>query len=196
MRGLTGKSLRVHYSSRWPVFSVALKQDVKTLLQARPVAEPEPVTGWQPATVSLSKKLLAYPFMLLGLAGFLVSLYVHIAAWFGQIVLPQSWLLGLHIGMFPPFFVAIFLSPRALRLRRQVRSDQAGNFLNTAMMVVFFYALANFVLGMSISAFHHGQMSPVQEWKLFSGHWMLFYFWSFAILYQAVHPEQKVSVLS
>ena len=196
VRDLTGKSLRVHYSSRWPVFSVALKQDVETLLQARPVAEPEPVTGWQPAPVSLYKKLLAYPFMLLGLAGFLVSLYVHIAAWFGQIVLPQSWLLGLHIGMFPPFFVSMFLSPRALRLRRQVRSDQAGNFLNTAMMVVFFYALANFVLGMSISAFHHGQMPPVQEWKLFSGHWMLFYFWSFAILYQAVHPEQKTSVLS
>lgn len=142
------------------------------------------------------QKLLAYPFMLLGLSGFLVSLYVHIAAWFGQIVLPQSWLLGMHIGMFPPFFASMFLAPRSLRLRRHVRSDQAGNFLNTAMMVVLFYALANFGLGMLILAFHHGQMPPVQQWKLFSGHWMLFYFWSFAILYQAVHPEQKVSVLS
>src|SRR6185437_12002881 len=55
VRDLTGKSLRVHYSSRWPVFSAALKQDVEELLQTRPVAEPEPVTGWQPVPVSLSK---------------------------------------------------------------------------------------------------------------------------------------------
>lgn len=57
--------------------------------------------------------------MAIAAAGFLVSLYVHVASWTGKIVLPQTWSLGLQVGAFIPFAAALILTPKTRR-RREV----------------------------------------------------------------------------
>jgi hypothetical protein len=189
IRDLQGKQLLIHHSPRWPVLSMAFQDDVEALLLTRtpePPADPGRVAP-QPKPVPLPKKLLAYPLMLFALVGFLTSLYVHIGTWFGQILLPEVWQLRLHIGIFVPFLAAILLAPRKPRRRRDGGFALDG-FVGAAMIVVFVYAMANFVLFLLNTALNHSHATRLQEWRGFSGHWMLFYFWSFGFLYTAVQP--------
>jgi len=192
VRDLQGKPLLIHHSSRWPMLSMAFKDDVEALLLTRSPELPTDPGRAVPLSkpVPLYKKLLAYPLMLVALAGFLLSLYVHIATWLGQIVLPESWQLPLHAGMFVPFFAAIFIAPRAPRRRRNANSALEG-FVGTAMAVVLVYAMANFVLFMVNTALSHNHATHLQTWRGFSGHWMVFYFWSFGFLYTAVYPTRQ-----
>lgn len=195
VRDLAGKPLLIHHSQRWPLLSFALQEDVNALLQTRlpePPPSPAPSSG-QTVAVPLIRKLLAYPLMLFALAGFVLSLYVHIAAWLGRIVLPESWMFGIHAGMFVPFLTAIFLAPKSSRRSRNLETPLDGS-LGRTMLAVLVYAIANFVLFMVAAALNHGHASPLQEWRGFSGHWMLFYFWSFGFLYAAVYPGPSHSL--
>jgi hypothetical protein len=127
--------------------------------------------------------------MVVALAGFLLSLSVHVAAWFGQTVLPESSKLPLNAGMFVTFVAGILLSPRRLRRWRHSK-DALDGFVGKAMIVLFIYAMANFILWTVTK--NQGHAAPPQDWRGFSGHLMLFYFWSFGFLYAAVHPERRL----
>jgi hypothetical protein len=189
VRDLQGKPLIVHYSPRWPI-SIAREEEVQILLQSRPPQPPSAPPSLPPAPVLLIKKIIAYPMMPLALAGFVLSLYIHVAAWLGRLVLDDSWMMWLHVGMFVPFFTALLLSPKNPRRRRDLRDSSRG-FLGTAMIVLLCYAVANFIVFVVYLASDHGHATRLWEWRGFSGHWMLFYFWSFAFLYDAVHPQDR-----
>jgi hypothetical protein len=191
VRDLEGKPLLVHYSPRWPI-SVALDEDVEMLLQTRP-AQPPPSASisMPPAPVSLFKKLIAYLMMPIALAGFLLSLYIHVAAWLGHIILDDSWMFWLHGAMFVPFFTALLLSPESSPRRKPV--DNASQFLTKAMVAILIYALLNFTVFMVHMATSHGPDSQLWLWRGFSGHWMLFYFWSFSFLYDVVRPPNSAA---
>src|SRR5262249_24649069 len=178
VRDLQGRSLVIHHSPRWPMLSMAMKDDVDALLLTRapePPANPT-ASAWQPASVPFIKKLLAYPLMLAALAGFLLSLCVHVATWFGQTVLPESARRSLLAGMFVTLVAGILLSPRRLRRWRHSR-DALDGFVGMAMIVVFIYAMANFILFTVSTAQNYGHAAPLQELRGVSGHWMLFYCW-------------------
>jgi hypothetical protein len=128
--------------------------------------------------------------MAVALAGFLLSLYIHIAAWLGRVPLDDSWIMWLHLGIFVPFFTALFLLPKKPRRRRDEKSFSLG-FLGRAMIAILFYAIANFIIFMIHTASDHGHATRLWEWRGFSGHWMLFYFWSFGLLYQGFHPQDR-----
>jgi hypothetical protein len=193
VRDLQGKPLIVHYSPRWPI-SIAMNEDVEMLLQTRPLQPLAAPPSLPAAPVPLIKKIIAYLMMPVALAGFLLSLYIHIAAWLGRVPLDDSWMMWLHVGMFVPFFTAMFLLPQKPR-RRQEEKDFRG-LLGTAMIVILIYAIANFIIFMIYTASNHGHANRIWEWRGFSGHWMLFYFWSFGFLYYATHPSNSLPELS
>jgi hypothetical protein len=189
VRDLQGKPLLVHYSTRWPI-SMALDEDVEMLLQTRSAQPPATeAIGTPPAPVPILKKFIAYLMMPVALAGFLLSLYIHIAAWLGHIVLEHSWIAWLHVGIFVPFITALVLSPKDSPRRRRV--DHSSPLLGKAMLAVLIYALLNFIVFVVHMATSHGTDSQLWQWRGFSGHWMLFYFWSFGFLYDVVRPNSN-----
>jgi hypothetical protein len=126
--------------------------------------------------------------MVIAAAGFLVSLYVHVASWTGKIVLPQTWLVGLQVGIFVPFAAALILTPKTRRRREESRVPDALGKLMIATMV---YWVFNLVLLLLASAGHHGEADDLHEWRGFSALWMCFYSWSFAFLYADLRRPSK-----
>jgi hypothetical protein len=190
-RRLQERSIPVHHSSRWPALSLVLDDDVDRLLQSYP-AQPStpPFDAWQPVKTSWWKKVVGYPLMIYAAAGFSLSLYVHIASWFGRVVLPQSSFFLLHVGIFVAFFPALLLTPKSGKRRRDDQ-DRMPVPLARLMKVSLIYAVANFAVFMISVARHDRELAPAVQWRGFSGHWMAFYLWSFAFLYAALHPRQS-----
>ena len=194
VRDLSGKAIMVHYSPRWPVFSVAANEDVKALLLTRTPELPHPdMVESQPSEVPLIKKLVAYPLMLFAAAGFILSLYVHVASWLGKIVLPESWFFLINAGMFVSFIGGIVLIPKGPKKKQPFKNPPDG-FLRKALIIVFFYSIANFAV-FFVRLFHnHGEAPELWQWQGFSGHWMLFYLAGLFLLYHSVHPSNDAVV--
>jgi hypothetical protein len=55
--------------------------------------------------------------------------------------------------------------------------------------VLFLYAIVNFLISMSMNAKHEGLTAL--DWRIFSGHWMLFYAAAAALLYSSLRLEGK-----
>ncbi len=190
---LHDRTLTVHYWPRWPALSLTFDEDVELLLKLRP---PDVPIGRleEPAAVPVAhaKVLWSYAFMTLAVIGFLLSIYAHLGSLLSRVLLPQSWFLAMHVGAVLSFFPALLLSPKRGRRRRTDPAAIPG-FLGGIMVAVLIYALGNFAWFMIQLALHHNEMTPVMEWRGFSGHWMLFYVWSFAFLYAATHPQGRLS---
>jgi hypothetical protein len=126
--------------------------------------------------------------MLIAAAGFLVSLYVHVASWTGNIVLPQTWSVGLQVGMFVPFAAALVLTPKT---RRRAEVPRVPGSLGKLMIATLAFWLFNLALLLFASAGHHGKADDLHEWRGFSALWMCFYSWSFAFLYSDLRRPSK-----
>ena len=191
VRDLQGRALPVHYSPLWPGLSRVLDEDLATLHNSRlPQAPAAVLEATEAANVSLFRKVLAYPFMALAAAGFCLSVYVHLGSLLGKIVLPESWFTVMQVGVFVAFFPALLLLPKQ-KIRRRSDVPSTPGFLGSLMIATLAYALANFAIFMVTLARHHNQTTRLMEWRGFSGHWMLFYSWSFAFLYAAAHPARR-----
>ena len=57
---------------------------------------------------------------------------------------------------------------------------------------LFAYAAVNFLLYMTTVGFGHAGDPTAQDWRGFSGHWMVFYSASLAILYSAARGMANV----
>ena len=161
-------------------------------------------------------QFLRIPLLCLSLAGLLLSLWVHVQALQGVDVSqgrPQVW--ALHVGVFIVFFPMVMFSRRLLGRKptlRQMRSLMPG-WVSLLCAGVIAYAFVNFLVGMStlqdgspamrdgqyvlenkghvkrvITAdeFHAGQATNL---RLFSGHWIAFYFIPFAFFAFAATPR-------
>ena len=120
--------------------------------------------------------------------GFIASAVVHVEAVlgieppFGEL----AWVL--HVGVFIVFLPAAFQA-RAFNLAPNEFWEAALGgcrvWMRVLVRVLFFYALANFAVIMYLEWGNWSQLDEVSAWRAFSGHWMLFYALSFAMLYSA-----------
>ena len=161
-------------------------------------------------------QLLRIPLMGLALAGLLLSLWVHVEALCGVDVSqgrPQVW--ALHVGVFVVFFPMVMFSRRLLGRKptlRQMRNLMPG-WASILCAGVVAYALVNFLVGVSTlqrgsPALRDGQYvleskghvervitadefhaAQAMNLRMFSGHWIAFYFVSFAFFAFVATPR-------
>jgi hypothetical protein len=193
LRGLEGQTISVRYSPNKPSRSVMLEDTVETLLRNRP---PGPnARDWTDSLPPLLKPFLGL-FALLSFAGLVLSIWVHVGALFGRQVAPDYFFWGLHMGIFVVFIPAVLVAQKRVGTtsRRdfwKVVTKGSPDGLRYLLYFFFAYAVVNF-------AIFFLQMAPLgkQEgtspltWRGFSGHWMVFYCASFAILTSAVRSSR------
>ena len=146
---------------------------------------------------------LRYGLGVVALAGFLLSLVVHVQALMGMDVassIPSVWFL--HVGIFVVFLPFVLLSRKDFASNGSLFGMAKGLPLWVAMLGggIFFYALVNFALFMVHTeggnpTFENGKYLLMEHGKLireitaaeysafkvnevrgFSGHWLVFYF--------------------
>jgi hypothetical protein len=132
------------------------------------------------------------PVMWLAVAGFFASLLVHLRAVLG---LPSpfgsaTWLL--HIGIFVVWLPTVLVAQRLGNGAKQVDLWKAvfrgcPAWVKSGAYVVGGYAMVNFVLfTFQTTAYPKNQMPELIEYRVFSGHWMVFYYIGAATLYSAI----------
>jgi hypothetical protein len=131
-------------------------------------------------------KLLLYPFLVLGAVGFVLSLVVHILSW-AEVVLPES-LMALHIGIFIVWLPTILVATRLTREYKQ------KDFWKAALRGAPPWTI-KLAIGLGTYVFVHFFASmflflPVEKFRIASGHWMVFYGLSAAVLYSALHATE------
>jgi len=198
LRDLQGKSTFVRYDPDRPERSMLLPQDLETLLTTRSaVANPDEIlVSYRNNVPAWSLPFLNFFLALAGL-GFLVSLWVHIGALFGVRVVPEYFFMILHVGIFVVFVPAIVVSQRLVGNTSRsdfwkVMSKDLPLWLRCVVYGSFGYAFLNFFLFTSKAPVREsGANPPTQVWRGFSGHWMLFYSASFAMLYAATIAKRS-----
>jgi len=128
---------------------------------------------------------LAVPFMWLAVAGLAASVVVHVSSLLGvpQPFGPAAW--GLHVGIFVVWFPAVVVAQRLSKGAKQSDFWKATLrgcplWVRRTSYVLFAYVFINFFAGIA-----SGPDSDIKTFRLFSGHWMLFYFLAAATLYSA-----------
>ena len=136
----------------------------------------------------------------LALIGFIVSTIVHIAALMGTKIFPEAEIL--HVGIFVVFFPAILSTIRVQKLRMN-RSDVwkllllgCPSWMKKVTYVLFSYAIVNFIIFAILpkGSPQNGSM-PVEVIRGFSGHWIIFYWASFAILYSRIKTKGQYALV-
>jgi hypothetical protein len=148
-------------------------------------------------------RFLIKPVLGLSALGLFLSIVVHVAALLGiDLQLGQS-VFALHIGIFVVWFPAVYWSTKlgggrkasmwgfrgTVSLKEMLSGCPA--WMTYAMYGLFAYTFANFFLAIANGTDHAGEsVSSPERVRLFSGHWMLFYYAAFAIAYSALmKPE-------
>ena len=197
LRGLDGQTISVNYNSNNPARSTLLEATIDSLLRSRPPASPgaalgasyaDPIPGWLKPFLGV--------FALLSLIGLILSLWVHIGAISGRRVAPEYFFWGLHMGIFVVFFPAILVA------QKRVGSTNRKDFWKAATkgspdglryLVYFFFAYAFINFAIFVAQAPTGKSvgePPASVWRGFSGHWMVFYSASFAILFSALNSAR------
>jgi hypothetical protein len=193
IRDLQGKSLTAQVRCTKPAQSLVFDSEIEHLIGARPVLSHEQIKSKNPDDPAQSWFAPYLPlFIFLAAVGFLVSLWVHVGALLGKIVAPPSFFWGLHVGIFLVFFPAILVATQiTMTSNRKDGWKIALRFAPPWMLYVFYvlfpYTFFNFFRGFFLTAAPYTHGAPgVTEWRMFSGHWMLFYFSSLALLYSGI----------
>ncbi len=193
LRGLEGQTVSVQYNPTKPSRSVLLEDTVEVLLRNRPPA-PD-ARHWSDSLPPLLKPFLGL-FALLSFVGLVLSIWVHVGALFGRQVAPDYFFWGLHIGIFVVFFPAVMVAQKRVGTtsRRdfwKVVTKGSPEGLRYLLYFFFAYALVNFAIFWFQTAAMGRQVGPPSSltWRGFSGHWMVFYCASLAILTSALRSS-------
>jgi len=194
LRELEGKPVEVHYNRMRPEESALSEESLATALAARPPApaSPEP----KPDVPSWLRAILL-PLAVLSLLGFVLSVWIHLAAIMGHA--PDTVFWALHIGIFVVFVPAVFVAQK--RVGYAGRKDLwkvifqgSPTWMLYLLYALFGYVFINFFWCMTqLPAQHHTGTTP-GEWRLFSGHWMVFYYAAFAVHYTAAAQPANAPV--
>ena len=143
-------------------------------------------------------RIIAFPFLLIAGAGFLLSLTAHVLALFG-IAMPGGgsvWML--HVGIFLVWIPAILVCRR--RFQFVARKDQmeallgdCPRWMRRGVNILFAYAIVNFFLflaSMMVNPKLTGT-APPEVIRGFSGHWMVFYAVAFVAFYSRIRRAEK-----
>jgi hypothetical protein len=147
-------------------------------------------------------KTILYLLMITALIGFGLSFAVHVAGWL-NLGLP-TYVFGLHVGVFIVYLPAGIVS--MVQAYRHERRDfwkwnswilalrRAPRWMQVVTAGIFVYAIVHFLA--SILLISPGR-SPAplagigSPFRIFSGHWMAFYWTAFALCYTYIHPQVR-----
>src|SRR4051812_21537254 len=191
-RDLKGRVVTVQYNPRRSGDSMLLDSSVEALLASRAPTPPQVAAAIQSTReVPDWVRPLLWPCIVIAGVGLAFSVWVHVNALMGRVVAP-SWVFGvLHVGIFTVWFPAVFVAQR--RVRGVSRNDfwkaalrGLPDWIRYVFYALFAYVVMNFMLsaGLERAKGHITGTSPM-EWRMFSGHWILFYAVALAILYSA-----------
>lgn len=192
VRDLQGNPVDVAHNPHDPKRSTLSEGSLATLIAMRPPAPgggtPRPVS-----TLPLWLKPLLWPFVLLAGIGLGISLWVHLGALGGKRIVPFTFFIMLHVGIFVVFIPAMLVAQRLVG--NTGRKDfwkavlrWAPDWMRYMVYGFLAYAIANFALFMIQVPPHGGSGNPPAiVWRGFSGHWMAGYSAAMAILYSAVN---------
>jgi len=122
-------------------------------------------------------RLFVHLFFALAVGGFCASALVHLLALAGREPPGGMAVMGLHIGIFVVFIPAVILGGRIAQGGTQGKMPFASSeWVKWTTVGLFVYAFVNFFLGFMDLG------SKATPFRLFSGHWMLFYFIAAAML--------------
>ncbi|HKM53997.1 MAG TPA: zinc ribbon domain-containing protein [Isosphaeraceae bacterium] len=128
------------------------------------------------------------PLMWLAIVGFAASLMVHGFSILGQPNPLGPWAWGLHAGIFVVWFPAVLVAQQLSRDTKRADFWKAvlrgcPSWVRTGAGALVGYAVLNFLLFLRIAPPH----TDIQDFRGFSGHWLVFYYIAAAILYSASH---------
>jgi hypothetical protein len=143
-------------------------------------------------------EVLAYAFLVMSAVGFVASLVSHVCSLLGVDGPLGDRTMLLHMGIFVVWFPAILAARRVGRDAPQKDQWKAAlrgcpEWMRYALYGLFGYTFLNFALFL-FRAHGRGSSGPggsasPSVVRGFSGHWMLFYFAAFAMLYSYLHLE-------
>jgi hypothetical protein len=121
--------------------------------------------------------------ILMGLtaAAWVTSLVIHVRS-LNRIEIP-SWAMSLHVGVILMVAAAIFA--RAPRISRAATLTDCPRGLRWFVVANFLYAIGFFVFFYFVNLTHS---STPLDLSTYSGHWLAFYAYAFAIFYSAEKP--------
>gem|GEM_PF-634031 len=142
-----------------------------------------------------ARKLPLLPFVLLALAGLVLSLIVHGLSVFGVRMPGGGIVWWLHIGIFIIWVPAVVLSQK--RRGKEAR-DTLPRRMQRVLGLLFAYAIGNFIYFMATAPKKGSretphEPAPPQVVRGFSGHWMIFYGAGFAMLWTAWNERREAT---
>jgi hypothetical protein len=189
VRDLQGKPVAIRFNSRKPSKSALVEEELATIQQNRP---PAPLTSVVKNRIPDWARPLIWPLVALAAAGLAVSIWVHVNALFGRRVLPQEFFGAMHAGIFVVFFPGILLTKASgIKTNRKDfwKNGTPGVPKRLGYLLYFLvvYAMINFAIFWLQAPVgkQFGNEIPIQEWRGFSGHWMLFYCAAMTMLWSA-----------
>lgn len=145
---------------------------------------------------SLTRTLL-FPFLIIAALGFCLSVVAHLYGLFGWTIPGGKAVWFLHVGIFIVWIPTVLIGMRVSQggARKDFwKMALAGcpNWMRYGFYAVFAYAVANFIIFMIGTSGHHQPTgdAPPSVVRGFSGHWMIFYYTAFAVLYSTIHMPQ------
>lgn len=187
--GLKGLAVNVHYNPQNPSKCGLLDEDADLLQGTRPPLPPEALYRVRSVAPSAFARRVSIRFMIAAACGFVLATAVNIAGWLGYTILPENFFFAMHVGIFVVFLPAILFgrnySNNLLAFRK--RSGTTQGWLPIVCKTLFVYVFFNFFSFVLVAPDKQHEHTPsALMWRGFSGHWMLFYFMSFALLYSVV----------
>jgi len=131
-----------------------------------------------------------YPFILLAAVGLALSVLVHVSALLGWPDPFESYVWGLHAGVFVVWPPAILVTQRYTRDFKQAEFWKAAlrgcpRWMRTMMYACLGYAIVNFGWFMFSDFSGGAPRATDNDVRAFSGHWMAFYSAALAVMYSA-----------
>lgn len=128
---------------------------------------------------------LSRPFMWIAAAGFVASAIVHVSSLLGLSQPFGHFAWGLHIGIFVVWLPAVLVAQRLSKGAKQTDFWKAvlrgcPPWMKRFLYVLVPYIFINFFVGIAL-----GPKTEADNFRIFSGHWMFFYFAGMAMLYSA-----------
>jgi hypothetical protein len=138
--------------------------------------------------------LVWYPFLLLAATGFACSVVVHVLSWLG-VAVPQPLML-LHLGIFIVWLPTIIASTRLARNHPQRdfwKASLRGAPLWASKSLIWLggYVLVHFFASILLLQGRLGVSKAVEDFRIVSGHWMIFYGVATGVLYSAIHAVDE-----
>ena len=142
------------------------------------------------------RRLPLLPFVLLALAGLVLSIVVHGLSLFGVRTPGGGIVWWLHIGIFVIWIPAVLLSQKR---RGKDVLDRTPPWMKRVLGLLFAYAIGNFIYFMATapkkgSPEARQEPAPPQVLRGFSGHWMIFYGAGFAMLWSAWKERREATL--